>query len=80
MAVGVRIGCEGGPGSYTFEETKILAKELEELGIDYLSVTHGFPYSVDIWREDGAMLRARGYAQIIEAILDAAKKMAKNDW
>lgn len=44
MTIGVRVGSEcGGSGGYTIEDTKYLAGQLQELGIDYWHTTIGFP-------------------------------------
>ena len=41
MVVGARLSCECGEGGYTFEETKRLALQLQELGLDYCHLTAG---------------------------------------
>jgi 2-enoate reductase len=44
FTIGVRVGSEcGGEGGYTLDETKRLAEQLQELGIDYWHTTIGFP-------------------------------------
>jgi 2,4-dienoyl-CoA reductase-like NADH-dependent reductase (Old Yellow Enzyme family) len=44
FTVGVRVGSEcGGKGGYTLDDTKWLAAQLQELGIDYWHTTAGFP-------------------------------------
>ena len=42
IVVGVRVGSRGADGGYTFEETKRLALQLQEMGMDYYHVTFGF--------------------------------------
>jgi len=51
MAVGIRIGCDTVAAhpwpderGYTLEETKVFAKQLEELGIDFCHITTGIPH------------------------------------
>jgi 2,4-dienoyl-CoA reductase-like NADH-dependent reductase (Old Yellow Enzyme family) len=69
VVVGVRVGSECAEGGYTLEETKILAKELQELGIDYYSVTRGVPETVNSFApkaEDGGFLR---YSRELKKVL-----------
>lgn len=51
MVVGVRISCDTAAAypwpderGYTFEETKVFAKQLENIGIDFCHVTTGIPH------------------------------------
>lgn len=41
FVVGVRVGCQQAVGGYTIQDTVALAKQLEELGIDYLHMHPG---------------------------------------
>ena len=56
MVVGVRLSCTCGEGGYDFEETKRLALQLQELGIDYYHATGGPPPVPGQKRKDGALL------------------------
>jgi len=52
VVVGVRVGCES--DGYTFDETKRLAVQLQELGIDYWNVTWGENHTAH--RKDGELV------------------------
>ena len=44
FTIGVRVGSEcGETGGYTLDDTKVLAAQLQDMGIDYWHTTHGFP-------------------------------------
>ena len=62
VVVGVRVGCES--DGYTFEETKRLALQLQELGIEYWNVTWGENHTAK--RKDGELLP---YARELKKIL-----------
>jgi len=59
IAVGIRMGCACGEGGYDFEETKRLALQMQELGIEYFHVTYAetgpAPHSVPF--QDGILLQ-----------------------
>ncbi len=56
MVVGVRLSCECGEGGYAFEETKRLALQLQELGIEYLNITFGKGQQISDPKADGPLL------------------------
>jgi len=70
FTVGVRLSAEQW-GGYTFEETKVLAKQLEELGIDYLHITRGIPEGPkdkfdEIWKDGGFLQYSRELKKILK--------------
>jgi 2-enoate reductase len=59
MVVGMRMGCACGEGGYDFEETKRLALQMQELGIEYYHVTYaeGGPAPHSVPFQDGILLQ-----------------------
>jgi 2,4-dienoyl-CoA reductase-like NADH-dependent reductase (Old Yellow Enzyme family) len=61
FTIGVRVGSEcGETGGYTLDDTKVLAAQLQDLGIDYWHTTHGFPPIPDAKmdsKKDGGFLQ-----------------------
>ena len=68
IVIGVRLGAECGPGGYTFEETKRLALQLQEMGIQYHHVTWGVlgPAPHTLPYQDGILLQ---YGRELKKIL-----------
>jgi 2-enoate reductase len=64
FTIGVRVGSEcGETGGYTLDDTKWLAAQLQELGIDYWHTTFGFPPIPDVKmdnKQDGGFLQWSG--------------------
>jgi 2,4-dienoyl-CoA reductase-like NADH-dependent reductase (Old Yellow Enzyme family) len=60
FTIGVRVGSEcGETGGYTLDDTKVLAVQLQEMGIDYWHTTFGFPPIPDVRmdnKKDGGFL------------------------
>ncbi len=59
IVIGLRLGCQCGPGGYDFEETKRLALRMQELGVEYFHVTYaeGGPAPHSVPFQDGILLQ-----------------------